>query len=220
MKILSPNKQNRALTLIELLVIFAVLAILVALLLPAMKHSEIRALRISCDGYLKNIGIGFRVWETDHGTNYPMAVSQTNGGTAEFVTGLNAFRHYQVMSNELSLAKLLVCPADKSRIAALDFNSFNNSNLSYFVGTEASEINPQLILAGDRNITNGTAIKNGILELTPNQPAGWSEELHNGVGNMALADGSVQQLSIAGLRSASILTSLATNRLQMPVLGP
>jgi hypothetical protein len=95
-----------------------------------------------------------------------------------------------------------------------------NSNISFFVGVDASETNPQLILSGDRNITNGTPIKNGILEVSSNQPAGWAAEMHNKVGNVALSDGSLQQISSTGLRSAIENSGGFTNRLQMPVLGP
>jgi len=73
-----------------------------------------------------------------------------------------------------------------------------------------------MFLSGDRNITNGTAIKNGILELTTNQPAGWPPELHVVQGNIAVADGRVQQLSSSRLREAIGLTGAATNRLAMP----
>jgi hypothetical protein len=44
--------------------------------------------------------------------------------------------------------------------------------------------------------------------------------VHKKAGNILLSDGSVQQLSITGLRAAIENTGLATNRLQMPVLEP
>lgn len=141
----------------------------------------------------------------------------------EFITGTNAFRHFQVMSNEFSgESQLLLCPADKDslRFPVKNFANFNNSNISYFVGVEACETNPQMILSGDRNIINGTAVKNGVLELTTNQSTAWTAEIHNYVGNLCLADGSVQQVSTRGLGEAVENTGYATNRLQMPVLGP
>jgi prepilin-type processing-associated H-X9-DG protein len=151
-----------------------------------------------------------------------MAISETNGGTMEF-TGANAWRHFQIMSNELSTPRILWCPTetDPNRFRGTNFIWLNNSNLSFFVGVDVSnDLNPQMILSGDRNITNGLPIKNGILEVGSNSPAGWTAEMHNKVGNILLADGSVQQVSGAGLRSTIGNTSIATNRLQMPVLGP
>lgn len=73
-----------------------------------------------------------------------------------------------------------------------------------------------MLMAGDRNITNGTASKNGLLVLTTNQPAGWTMEMHRGNGNVGLADGSVQQLSNSRLRDAVGVTGTNVNRLLFP----
>ena len=192
-----------------------------AILLPRMMNHRrpmSRAPRIQCVNNLKQIGLAYRIWSGDHGDNYPMNISETNGGTIEFTTGPNAFRHFQVMSNELFTPKHLICPAepDRTREWATNFNLLSNSNLSFFVGVDANETNVQMILSGDHNITNGTPVKNGLLELTTARPAGWTAEMHNKVGNLGLADGSVQQLSISGLQNAVANTGFATNRLQMP----
>ena len=53
----------------------------------------------------------------------------------EFNTGADTFRHFQVMSNELSTPKILACPAD-TRAAANNFFRLKNQNVSYFVGLE------------------------------------------------------------------------------------
>ena len=139
----------------------------------------------------------------------------------EYFIGTNVWRHFQVMSNELSTPKVVICPEDDDRMsAATNFMWFNNSTVSFFYGIDATETNAQMILFGDHNITNGTHVQNGILTLTTQKPAGWTKEMHNKVGNVGLADGSVQQLSISGLRSAVTNTGFATNRLQMPLLAP
>ena len=59
-----------------------------------------------------------------------------------------------------------------------------------------------MILSGDHNLTNGSEVKNGLLELTAGQSLGWTTEMHNQVGNVCLADGSVQQFSGVGLQNA------------------
>lgn len=216
------RKRERGLTLLEVFVIVAVLGFFAIWLAASLPKAKARALRISCVNNMMQIGLANRVWEGDHKDLYPMQVAGTNGGTMDFITGPNVFRHFQVMSNQLSTPYILICPAesDRNRFRATNFAQLSNSNISYFVGVDANETNPQLILAGDRNLTNGTLIKNGILELTTNTPAGWTAELHREVGNVALADGSVQQISSMGMRTAVENTGLATNRLQMPILGP
>lgn len=205
-------------SLLEILVVLAVLTVLAIIFLPT-PHGEARAPRIQCVNNLKQVGLAYRVWEGDHGDKYPMFESVTNGGSMEFITGTNAWRHFQVMSNELSTPKVLICPAD-DRSGATNFTWLNNSNLSFFVGIDATETNPAAMLSGDRNITNGTPIKNGLLELTAAKRAAWTSAIHKSVGNIALSDGSVQQVSVAGLQTTVANTGFATNRLQMPVLTP
>ena len=208
--------------MVEVLVVLAVLFIVAALVLPGPHGGMVRAPRIQCVNNLKQVGLAFRIWEGDYGNNYPTAVPETNGGSMEFTTGMNEFRHFQVMSNEVSTPKVLFCPAetDQNRFVGTNFVDLNNSNLSFFVGVDSKETMTNMILCGDHNITNGTPIHNGLLAVTTNTLAGWTSEMHNKVGNILLDDGSVQQTSIADLRKQIAKTGVATNRLQMPVLGP
>jgi type II secretory pathway pseudopilin PulG len=220
MKISLESRRQQGLTLVEVLVIIAIVAIFAAMFPCSFGNAKARALRIQCVNNLKQTGLAYRIWEGDHSNSYPQAVSGTKGGSIEFITGAHAFRYFQIMSNELSTPKVLLCPADNDdrAIAATNFINLNNSNISYFVGLDATEANPQVLLSGDRNLTNGTPIKNGILELTPISPAGWTAEMQNKVGNILLADGSVQRESTMGLRSTVTNTPSFTNRLLLPVL--
>ena len=212
-------------TMIEVLMVLAVVLVAAAILLPQMlgpQMSRVRATRIQCVNNLKQVGLAARVWEGDNNDTYPMFVPGTNGGTMEFTTGTNVWRHFQVMSNELSTPKVLFCPAesDPQRFIATNFTWLNNSNLSFFVGIVSNEVPPQMILSGDHNLTNGTAIKNGLLQLTASRLTGWTDEMHKKVGNVALADGSVQQVNSAGLQNLVVTSGASTNLLQMPVTFP
>lgn len=210
-------------TLVELLVVLAVIAVLGALILPPMMSRARIYGGPNCLSNLRQTGLAFRIWEGDNNDKYPMAVAATNGGAMEFTSGPNAFRIFQVMSNQLSTPKVLICPGetDKDRFLATNFVALCNSNISYFVDVDASgEMNPQMILSGDHNITNGTPIRNGLLRLTTNRLAGWTAEVHNKVGNILMADGSVQQDSTTGLQNQIADTGVVTNRLLMPILGP
>jgi len=119
------------------------------------------------------------------------------------------------MSNELSATMILRCPAD-ARPCATNWTYLRNQNISFFVGLDARKTNPQAWLCGDRNITNGLSPNRGIMTLKAGQPAGWTEALHNKCGNVALADGSVQQLSNSDLRKILQSASGWTNRLSLP----
>ena len=81
------NRRNHGLTLSEVLVSITILMILAAILLPANgPHRARTAWRIRCVNNLKQASLAARIWEGDHGGQYPMAVSTTNGGAMELAT--------------------------------------------------------------------------------------------------------------------------------------
>ena len=167
------------------------------------RQAEIKAKRIACVSRLKNVGLSVRLWSGDHGDKYPAQVSVTNGGVMELVNAGSIFTYFNVMSNELSTPILVACPADAQRKQARRFSSLAVSNVSYFVGLDASEVQPQGLLAGDRNLaTNGIPLTPGITTLFTNTPVNWTADLHAHQGNVALSDGSVQQLNNSNLVEA------------------
>jgi hypothetical protein len=121
------------------------------------------------------------------------------------------------MSNELSTPKILVCPAD-TRTAANNFTRLNNQNISYFVGLDAKDSNPQMLLDGDRNITADNEPVNGILKLVPGQRVSWTQDIHVNQGNIGLSDGSVQQCSDSALQNFLQNSGAPTNtwRISLP----
>lgn len=204
-----------AFTRIELLVVLGVITVMAALVLPGIARQKQRVRRVQCTHNLKILGLAFR-FRAINGGNQSFSQASTNKeGALHRITSVVAFRYFQVMSNELN-PKLLVCPADV-RMPAQDLgHGFSNTNLSYFVGLDADERYPQMFLYGDRNLTNGLPLQEGILLLVPNRPLRWTHELHNRQGNVALADGSVQGWASSHLSNAVSSVVGFTNRLAMP----
>jgi prepilin-type N-terminal cleavage/methylation domain-containing protein len=204
----------------ELLVVLGIVAIMAAMLVfllmrskqnpPRILNLKSRSQEINCVNNLKQIGLAYRIWEGDHGDKYPMSVSTAKGGTMQFTTGADTFRHFQVMSNELWTPKVLICPSD-TRIAAANYVQLKNQNVSYFVGLDANDSNPQMLLSGDRNLAGPSKTVNGILKLAPGDAANWTATMHVNQGNIGLADGSVQHYSNTGLRAMLKNSGDATN---------
>src|SRR5262249_32891199 len=115
--------------------------------------------------------------------------------------------HFLAVSNELSTPKILVCPED-TRQEARNFSDLTNTNISYFVGLDAAEDKAGILLAGDRNImVFSRPVPDGSTMTFPTNTAflskvEWSPTtIHKGAGNAALGDGTVLNLSNAGLRA-------------------
>jgi competence protein ComGC len=212
------KQPNDALTLIEVLLVILVLAIIAALMLPAMEANRRKRLGEGCMNNLKQISFTYESWAWTHGGKFPVEVSVSNGGTMELAATGDVVATFQVMSNELKTPKTLICPADTIRFATNFSNDFTAKNISYFIGLKASTNFPQAFLSGDDNFSiNGIPAKSGLLELSTNAPVDWTEARHGQVGYIGLADGSVHGTHLGSLRYMLIETSgVITNRLAIP----
>ena len=121
--------------------------------------------------------------------------------------------------------------------------SLADINVSYFVGLNADENYPSMLLCGDRNIdgsqasdTYNSTINNGYGNAQHTAPAMviegtnfvataqapcWTGKIHQSQGNLLLCDASVQQISSSGLRtqlrnSGDLTTTPGPNTLLYP----
>jgi hypothetical protein len=113
-----------------------------------------RSQRITCANNLKQIGLALRTWAIDHEGQFPFNRSTNDGGTMELcVRGsdgfdANATLHFQVMSNELSTPLIVLCPQDRSKKPARDFQHLQAANVTYEMrsGTNLTEEHQQEVL--------------------------------------------------------------------------
>ena len=214
---LKPNKLNNrsqnGFTLIELLVVIAIIAILAGMLLPALAKSKAKGKRIACVNNLKQISLAMRMWADDHQDKYPWSYTVEQGGSSDSSDWTD---HFRLASNELSTAAILLCPADKKKKAAPNWDRVSgDEHVSYFIGVNVRDDKPETILLGDQNVLGGSGglDPSWSLFLGSSIDAKWDETMHTRQGNIALADGSVQQIKTEQLRAQirTILDSTQTN---------
>src|SRR2546425_8633944 len=106
---LQVRTRRLAFTLIELMVVIAIIAILAGMLLPALSRAKARGQRIGCVSNLKQVSLGCRMWADDNESRFPWRTPVAEAGSL----GVGeAWRHFQIISNEIVTPKVLHCYND------------------------------------------------------------------------------------------------------------
>jgi len=181
--------------------VISIIAILAALLLPALEGAKARARRIQCVSNLNQFGVAFHVFANEHGGKFPTQVSTNDGGSAEYVAaGYQAggpftfgYKYILPLAADLPQPNVYVCPADLQRFAALSFTRFSNSNLSYETGIVPDANDPRVILAADCGMPATPSGSLAPIVHIPfaGNPAAWSGP-HAKNGNILFGDGHVE----------------------------
>jgi len=241
------TNRSAAFTWIEMMVVIVCVVLLALIVVPApFSRTKGRSARINCVNNLKSIGLAWRINLTDNDGLYPWWADATNRPAcvstnyasvpgAELGPAQGVAAIFALVTNVLSTPKVLVCPSDTKRFQ-MKSNSFaflmapaqapmRDRAISYFIGTSASEEEPQSILGGDRNLAGGP------FGTDPNTPpsqvalripwatatntsamksAIWTQDIHQGAGNLLLGDGSVQQVTSGRMREQFRDAALST----------
>ncbi len=224
MNLPSHNRTPRAFTLLELLVVLAVVCVVFSmLLLPAGRTNHFKAGAIKCGSNLKQIALSFKMFAADHNGDYPFG----SAGSLAYTNDSQAWLHFMTLSDYLGSPKLLICPADiYSKSSASSFSSRTNgapdtlttrknSAVSYFVGLDAKETMYDSWLVGDGQVSDIGRKHNGsLLYANGYSTLRWPDSIHAQSPNVAFADGSVGRGS--NFMSAARWPSGASNRLLLP----
>lgn len=112
--------SRRAFTLVELLVVMAIVGLLGALLLPSLSKAGERARVTACRSNLRQVGIALRLYLDDHGNRFPTMQNRSRG--TNFVVPSTP---EIVLAPQLGSALVWKCPSDRQRL-------FEDTGSSYF----------------------------------------------------------------------------------------
>jgi hypothetical protein len=189
------------------------------LALPLFADTRADSDRASCFNNLRQIGRAVEMWADEREGQPPWRTYVARGGTRPDVgtKAGNAWFEFTALSNELVTPLILACPADDGVRVASEFTTVNSRGYmatglralatSYLISLDNSRAAPDFLLAGDRNIQmNGIQpCVNGIINadsLDVNFSSGWTNAVHGPNGNILRADGRVEFVGLAGLRTA------------------
>lgn len=76
------RRNRKGFTLIELMIVIAIIAILAAILVPNFMKARAQGQLTSCKSNVKNIGTACELYSTDNNGQYPDAITALQGGTS------------------------------------------------------------------------------------------------------------------------------------------
>jgi prepilin-type N-terminal cleavage/methylation domain-containing protein/prepilin-type processing-associated H-X9-DG protein len=199
--------KRRAFTLIEILVVIAIIALLAAIIFPVFSRARESARAISCLSNLKQIGMGLAMYSEDYAGRYPIAGGEISWDAVDSSTGNGPWM--QQMQSYLKNRQVFHCPSD------------GDSEYSYFLGSRAAyvAVTPPAFAATDTRrieyptafvVSGDTFSRNGSFEVTDADKDDYSQncvggevngtpsiewQRHNGGQNILFADGHAKRFT-------------------------
>jgi prepilin-type N-terminal cleavage/methylation domain-containing protein len=105
---LAKRKRDQAFSLIELMVVIAIISILASLMLPVLGKAMEKAKRTSCLNNLKQMGLGGHMAATDNNDRLPGVGSNS---TNMIWNGTNYVGYGRMVKSDTLVARMFYCPS-------------------------------------------------------------------------------------------------------------
>ncbi len=113
-------RHQRAFTLVELLIVLAIIGVLASLLLPGLSSAAERARSTACLSNLRQIGVSLRLYLDESQEHFP--IMQNRGRNLPIPVGTGIL---EVLGPKLGNPAILKCPSDRQ-------GWYENTGSSYF----------------------------------------------------------------------------------------
>src|SRR5688572_23166885 len=194
------SAQPRAFTLVELLVVIGIIAILIAIILPALSAARRQANTTKCLASLKEIGNAFKLYAGDHRGIWPVASYRLPAGqndqwlawadmVSKYVSG-NKNIHRTTISSVRRSSVLWGCP-EWTKNWEWDKTASNVSGEMVYTGYGMSMYTPTFLKTSD--------INDRAIFTASNNPGRWEKYTvwgKNGSERLLIADAAVEYLQV------------------------
>jgi prepilin-type processing-associated H-X9-DG protein/prepilin-type N-terminal cleavage/methylation domain-containing protein len=112
-------------TLIELLIVIAIIAILASMLLPALRNARASAKRIQCASNLKSMGAGFQIY-TDDNNGFLVDINSVTGSNHYWYQKIGEIIYPNIdgIADTASGSYIFRCPDKKTENGYLEYISY------------------------------------------------------------------------------------------------
>jgi prepilin-type N-terminal cleavage/methylation domain-containing protein len=114
----APQRRSSGFTLMEMLVVVAIIAVLAALLLPALGRAKARAQEAICQNNLHQIDLSVHLYADDSADAFPQSTNYPPGAFTDYTRLLKSYVGQTAASPER--ARIFACPADTFSYAQND----------------------------------------------------------------------------------------------------